>query len=102
MFHNLLSNLSLFLKIHTFLFYQTISIGVSFVYLTFQRISSLFKIPLLVVLKVGKLPRYFLWSRIWEEKSYHLVSWDAVRRLKEFGGLGLGKTYLRTCALFEK
>ena len=37
-----------------------------------------------------------------EGKRGHLVGWDLMCRLKEFGGLGLGKIALRNQALLGK
>lgn len=57
---------------------------------------SLFKILVLVVFKIEKLQRGFLWSRVGEGKIDHLISLGLVRKLKEYGGLGLRLISLRS------
>ena len=47
---------------------------------------SLFKIPALVVAKIERLQRDFLWSGVGEGKRDHLVSWDVVCKLGVKGG----------------
>ncbi|RVX09650.1 putative ribonuclease H protein [Vitis vinifera] len=51
---------------------------------------SLFKIPALVVVKIERLQRDFLWSRVGEGKRDHLVSWDVVCKPRVKRGLGIG------------
>lgn len=63
---------------------------------------SLFKIPTLVALMIKKMQRDFLWLRTRKGKKDHLITWDVVCSRKEFGGLEIGKTSLRDCALLKK
>ena len=63
---------------------------------------SLFKIPISIALRIEKLQRDFLWLGCGEGKKDHLVNWDLVCRLKEVGGLGLGKISLRSQTLLWK
>ena len=63
---------------------------------------SLFKIPISIVSKIEKLQRDFLWSKAREDKKDHLINWDIVCKLKEFGGMRFGKTTLRNHALLRK
>ena len=63
---------------------------------------SLFKIPTSVAAKVERMQMIFLWSGIGEGKRDHLVSWDAVCKLRVKGGLGIGKIPLRNRALLGK
>ena len=63
--------------------------------ITSNRIKIQLKYFSLLALRIEKLQRDFLWSGSGEGKRNHLVSWDIVCRLKEFGGLGFGKITLR-------
>ncbi|RVW98432.1 Cation-chloride cotransporter 1 [Vitis vinifera] len=63
---------------------------------------SLFKIPASVAAKIERMQRNFLWSGVGEGKRDHLVSWDAVCKLRVKGGLGIGKIPLRNRALLGK
>lgn len=63
---------------------------------------SLFKIPTSVALMIKKMQRDFLWLRTRKGKKDHLITWDVVCSRKEFGGLEIGKTSLRDCALLKK
>ena len=63
---------------------------------------SLFKVPTLVVSKLEKLLREFLWSGTGEGKKDHLLSWEVVCRPKKQGRLGFRKISLRNCALLGK
>ncbi|KAL6319073.1 hypothetical protein AAG906_001546 [Vitis piasezkii] len=48
------------------------------------------------------MQRDFLWLRTRKGKKDHLITWDVVCSRKEFGGLEIGKTSLRDCALLKK
>ena len=48
------------------------------------------------------MQRDFLWSSSGDGKMDHLVRWDLVCRLKEFGRLGFVKISLRNQALLGK
>jgi hypothetical protein len=50
---------------------------------------TLFKIPCWVLIKIDHIRKRFLWagSDITSRK-YHLVRWEVICRLKEFGGWG--------------
>ena len=63
---------------------------------------SLFKIPVSIASKIEKMQRDFLWSGAGEGKKDHLIRWEVVGRLKELGGLGFGKTFMRNIALLGK
>lgn len=54
------------------------------------------------VFKGEKIQRDFLWLEIGEGKKDNLINWDVVCRLKEFGSLRIGKTFLRNHALLRK
>ena len=62
----------------------------------------LFKILASVASKIEKLQRDFLQWQTGDCKKYHLISWDIVHRIKESGGLELGKIVLRNHALLAK
>ena len=62
----------------------------------------LFKILASVASKIVKLQRDFLQWRTGDCKKDHLISWDIVHRIKESGGLELGKIVLRNHALLGK
>ena len=63
---------------------------------------SLFKNPALVVAKIERLQRDFLWLGVEEGKRDHLVSWDVVCNPNVKGGLGFEKISLRNLALLGK
>ncbi|WJZ80712.1 hypothetical protein VitviT2T_000609 [Vitis vinifera] len=63
---------------------------------------SLFKLPALVVAKIERLQRDFLWSGIREGKRDHLVRWDVVCKSKEIRDLGFGNISLRNLAFLGK
>ena len=56
----------------------------------------------LMIEKIEKMQRNFLWSGAGEGKKDHLVRWEVVSRPKELGGLGFGKISLRNIALLGK
>ena len=62
----------------------------------------LFKVVALVVTRLEKLQRDFLWLGIVEGKKDHLLRQEVVCRSKEQGGLGFGRISLRNCALLGK
>lgn len=61
----------------------------------------LFKMPCKVVTTVEKYQRDFLWEGGRQKKDY-LVKWDVVVKVKEKGGLGLGRLKERNLALLIK
>ena len=71
----------------------------------FSHISNylcFFKILVLVVLKMKKLQRNFLWLGAMEDKKDHLISWHMVCMPKESKGLCFGKTCLKNFTLLRK
>jgi len=62
---------------------------------------SLFKMPSQMVKELEKYQRNFLWDGGMGKKD-HLVNWDELCRLKEFGGLGIGHLKERSLALLAK
>lgn len=62
----------------------------------------LFRISILVAIKIENLKRDFLWSRIGGGKKDHFLSSEVVCGSKKEGGLGFGETSLRNRALMEK
>ncbi|RVX15951.1 Auxilin-related protein 1 [Vitis vinifera] len=63
---------------------------------------SLFRMPKIVVRRIEKLQRDFLWGGGNMERKVHLVKWEIVCGDKERGGLGLRKLGLLNKALLGK
>ena len=63
---------------------------------------SLFRMPKIVVRRLEKLQRDFLWGGGNMERKIHLVKWEIVCGDKERGGLGLRKLGLLNRALLSK
>ncbi|RVW53156.1 putative ribonuclease H protein [Vitis vinifera] len=63
---------------------------------------SLFRMPKIVVKRLEKLQRDFLWGGGNRERKVHLVNWEIVCGDKERGGLGLRKLGLLNKALLGK
>nr|CAN68550.1 hypothetical protein VITISV_027787 [Vitis vinifera] len=63
---------------------------------------SLFRMPKLVVKRLEKLQRYFLWGGGSMERKIHLINWEVVCTQKESGGLGIRKIDLLNKALLGK
>ena len=63
---------------------------------------SLFRMPKIVVRRLEKLQRDFLWGGGNRERKVHLVKWEIVCGDKERGGLGLRKLGLLDRALLGK
>jgi len=62
---------------------------------------SLFRMSRKVSLGLKKCQQDFLWDES-KEKKDHLVKWEDVCRLKEYGGLGIGHLRERNLALLGK
>ncbi|RVW54295.1 putative ribonuclease H protein [Vitis vinifera] len=63
---------------------------------------SLFRMPKLVVKRLEKLQRDFLWGGGSPERKIHLINWGVVCTHKEKGGLGIRKIGLLNKALLGK
>ncbi|RVW37986.1 putative ribonuclease H protein [Vitis vinifera] len=63
---------------------------------------SLFRMPKLVVKRLEKLQRDFLWGGGSMERKIHLINWAVVCTQKESGGLGIRKIDLLNKALLGK
>ena len=63
---------------------------------------SLFRMPKLVVKRLEKLQRDFLWGGGSLERKIHLINWAVVCTHKESGGLGIRKIDLLNKALLGK
>ncbi|XP_010653273.1 uncharacterized protein LOC104879995 [Vitis vinifera] len=63
---------------------------------------SIFRMPKLVVKRLEKLQRDFLWGGGSLERKIHLINWDVVYTQKEKGGLGIRKIVLLNKALLGK
>ncbi|RVW65604.1 putative ribonuclease H protein [Vitis vinifera] len=63
---------------------------------------SLFRMPKLVVKRLEKLQRDFLWGGGSMERKIHLINWEVVCSQKESGGLGIRKIDLLNKALLGK
>ncbi|RVX18958.1 Transposon TX1 uncharacterized 149 kDa protein [Vitis vinifera] len=63
---------------------------------------SLFRMPKLVVKRLEKLQRDFLWGGGSLERKIHLINWAVVCTQKESGGLGIRKIDLLNKALLGK
>ncbi|KAJ9699285.1 hypothetical protein PVL29_008065 [Vitis rotundifolia] len=63
---------------------------------------SLFRMPKLVVKRLEKLQRDFLWGGGSMERKIHLINWEVVCTQKEKGGLGIRKIDLLNKALLGK
>ncbi|RVX09019.1 LINE-1 reverse transcriptase-like [Vitis vinifera] len=63
---------------------------------------SLFRMPKLVVKRLKKLQRDFLWGGGSMERKIHLINWEVVCSQKESGGLGIRKIDLLNKALLGK
>ena len=63
---------------------------------------ALFRMPKLVVKRLEKLQRDFLWGGGSMERKIHLINWEVVCSQKESGGLGIRKIDLLNKALLGK
>ena len=63
---------------------------------------SIFRMPKVVVRRIEKVQRDFLWGEGNMERKVHLVKWEVVCTDKEKGGLGLRKLALLNKALLGK
>ncbi|KAL6336179.1 hypothetical protein AAG906_011061 [Vitis piasezkii] len=63
---------------------------------------SIFRMPKLVVKRLEKLQRDFLWGGGSLERKIHLINWEVVCTQKEKGGLGIRKIVLLNKALLGK
>ena len=63
---------------------------------------SIFRMPKVVVRRIEKVQRDFLWGGGNMERKVHLVKWDVVCTDKDKGGLGLRKLALLNKAVLGK
>lgn len=63
---------------------------------------SLFKVPKVVIERVGCIRRNFLWEGLVDKKNLHLIRWSEVIKPKWRGGLSLGNLENKNGALLAK
>ena len=56
---------------------------------------SLFKMPKVVIERLDRIRRDFLWEGHGEKKKLHLMKWSEVIKPKSKGGLGLGSLEIK-------
>lgn len=63
---------------------------------------SLFRMSKIVVAKLVRIRRNFMWEGQGKRRKIHLLKWCVVIKLKRDGGLGLGSLGIKNWALLAK
>ncbi|KAK3226757.1 hypothetical protein Dsin_006619 [Dipteronia sinensis] len=63
---------------------------------------SIFKIPMGVAQKIGRIQRSFLWGDGKFKRKVHVVNWVEVCKSKDKGGLGIGRVVDKNKAMLAK